>query len=177
MEFSGTGTSIKWSPTDAGTYYLRIFDGTYCTSCTQVFVSVIQTTNIFTTTTSTTRTTSTSTTPQPFTTTTSTTSTTIKEEFKMTDIDCSKYTCDIQISKNTINDDVTLITLLKTDSGKIYYISISNVEKGFTGKKPVSMVNKNFCSSGTKLTALSMAYRKNNFNTRLDRIKDFGLIC
>lgn len=103
------------------------------------------------------------------------------EEIKIENLECTSKNCKFNLSKNTVNESLSIILyIFEEPSGKIYFSSLLSLDKFSIGEKiaflspPPEAVN---CPQGTQLTALLHAYRSDKFNERIFRIKKTAFIC
>jgi len=198
---------VTWHPESGGTYYLKVFcdDGTK-SQCTSVIVAAGATTTTQPTVTTTTISQPTTTTLEPTTTTQPTVTTTILQttttilsttttaqvtttipqattttqaatEFKISSVSCNQNECNIEISKNSFNEEVVIFVELVDDSGKVYYSSNLNLESKTTGQKKLVLSRVRTCQSGTELELVVLAYKKSDLNNRIDRISAESFVC
>ncbi|MBU5678482.1 MAG: hypothetical protein QXJ96_02225 [Candidatus Aenigmatarchaeota archaeon] len=103
------------------------------------------------------------------------------QEIKIENIECTSNICKFNITKNTINESLTIIIyLFEEPSGKIYFSSLLSLDKFSIGEKrvflspPPEVAN---CSRGTQLTALFHVYKSEKFGERIFRTKKSAFIC
>ncbi|MCD6226633.1 MAG: hypothetical protein J7J93_02465 [Candidatus Aenigmarchaeota archaeon] len=101
-----------------------------------------------------------------------------KEEFNMKSVECNKEKCTIDVDKNTMKDDVTvIINLFDEPSGIIYYKAKENIDSGKTGNIDIDLDETRICPTGKNLKVVVLAYRKSNLNKLLDRLKEDAFEC
>ncbi|MEM5834952.1 MAG: hypothetical protein QXL09_02345 [Candidatus Aenigmatarchaeota archaeon] len=102
-------------------------------------------------------------------------------EIKIDNLECTSNICSLNITKNTINNSLSIIIyLFEEPSGKIYFSSLLSLDRFSVGEKklllspPIDFAN---CPRGTQLKALLHVYIGEKFNERIYRIKKSAFIC
>lgn len=103
------------------------------------------------------------------------------QEIEIENLVCTSNVCKFNITKNTVNESISIISyLLEEPVGKIYFSSLLSLDKLSYGEKvmflspPPEVAN---CPKGTQLKALLHVYKSNNFNDRIFRIKKSAFVC
>jgi len=113
---------------------------------------------------------------------TTTTTTAIEKEFEMSLDRCSESNeeCEVEIEKNTVNDDlVILVWLFEEDDGIIYYTGKEKVNEGYTGEVEIDLDDEEKCPDDTELVFLALAYKESDedYENPIGRIKNRAFTC
>ncbi|HDJ96640.1 MAG TPA: hypothetical protein ENG45_01030, partial [Candidatus Aenigmarchaeota archaeon] len=102
-----------------------------------------------------------------------------KEGFKFKILDCDEEekVCEINVTRNSLDEDVVLYTyLLDKSSGEIYYTAISIIDAGKTGKVVIDLEKVKECKDA-RVEALMLAFKESDLKNRIEREKKYVFRC
>lgn len=107
-----------------------------------------------------------------------TTTTTLQPQLKLSSITCSKTSCNLQISTNTIQEPVKIYTILmKSPEGIIYYTGTLSIPAATTATQAITLSSVQTCPTGTQLQSLVLAYKESDPTNRISRLIENVLVC